>query len=249
MAVCLLVLSCSSTSSSSSGDSGVPTPDGATMSTGLNGCAPTQLGCFTTGSAAYHAPSVQQTCSRPGAPASGAADSHCKGVTPQSVSASACGVTEAGSRSMTDAGDAGAPMPGICGENGPDYGPTMYGEEGDDDDCKYHLTYDVTPICENDGVYFTVKPVYLTRGGAPLTGACTYLELCLNDTHPAPIADARPPVGKQEVVEGPPGTYTVGPVEMDAPGDWTVRFHFNESCCDVLHDSPHGHAAFHLSVP
>ena len=34
-----------------------------------------------------------------------------------------------------------------------------------------------------------------------------------------------------------------------APGKWTVRFHFNEICCDVNSDSPHGHAAFFVNVP
>ena len=48
--------------------------------------------------------------------------------------------------------------------------------------------------------------------------------------------------------EGPPGTYT-GRIVFDEAGEWTVRFHFNENCLDVLPDSPHGHAAFHLTLP
>ena len=196
-AATFLILACSSSSNPASSDSGTSTPDGASpvTSTGLTGCAPLQPGCFTTGSAAYHAPSVTPTCSKPGAPAPGTPDSHCKGAPPQTVAGPACGVTDAGA--TPDAGEAGAPAdvggpkPGVCGENGPDYGATMYGTEGDDDDCKYHVTYDVTPLCENDGIYFTVKAVYLSRGGAPLTGACTFAELCLNDTHPAPPADSR----------------------------------------------------------
>ena len=245
-----LFLACSSGASPSSGTS---TPAGATAvtNTGLEGCSPLQSGCFTTGNTAYHAPAVAATCAKPGAPATGPADDHCKGVTPQEVSGSACGVTTELDAGGGDAAavDAGTPTSGPCGENGPDYGATMYGTEGDDDDCKYHVSYTATPLCENDGIYFTVQANYLTRGGAPLTGACTYAELCLNDTHPAPVADGRPPAGQQQVVEGPPGTYTIGPVEVDESGDWTVRFHFNEICCDVLPDSPHGHAAFHLSVP
>jgi hypothetical protein len=142
------------------------------------------------------------------------------------------------------------PAPGPCGENGPDYGATMFGTSGGDDDCKYHVSYTApVPICENDGTYFVVTATYQTRNGAPLTGACTFAELCLNDTHPAPAVDARPPQGSQKVVEGPPGTYTIGPVTFDAPGQWTVRFHFNELCCDVADDSPHGHAAFFVNVP
>ncbi len=38
----------------------------------------------------------------------------------------------------------------------------MYGTEGDDDDCKYHVTYTASPICENNGTYFVVKATYLT---------------------------------------------------------------------------------------
>jgi len=125
----------------------------------------------------------------------------------------------------------------------------MYNTSGDDDDCKYTVSYTATPICENTGVYFVVKANYQTRNGAVLTGASTFAELCLSDTHPAPAIDSRPPQGAQQVVEGPPGTYTIGPVQFDAPGDWTVRFHFNEFCCDVADDSPHGHAAFHVTVP
>ena len=181
---------------------------------------------------------------------------HCVGVTPQTVSGASCNVQDAGAASSGDAGtppgDAGAmPAPGPCDENGTDgaYGSTQFGTEADDDDCKYHVSYTVSPVCENSGTYFVVTANYLTNNGAPLTGASTFAELCLSDTHPAPVVDSRPPSGKQQVVEGPPGTYTIGPVQFDAPGNWTVRFHFNEFCCDVAPDSPHGHAAFLVTVP
>jgi hypothetical protein len=143
------------------------------------------------------------------------------------------------------------PISGPCDENGADgaYGSTMYGTEGDDDDCKYHVSYSVSPVCENNPTYFVVTANYLAGAGGPLTGASTFAEICLNDTHPGPAGDERPPDGNQRVVEGPPGTYTIGPVQFDAAGDWTVRFHFNEFCCDVADDSPHGHAAFHVTVP
>jgi hypothetical protein len=144
---------------------------------------------------------------------------------------------------------------GPCDENGPDgaYGSTHFNTEGNDDDCKYQVSYSATPICENNGTYFIVNASYLTRtdadgGLAPLTGASTFAEVCLSSTHLGPTANNRPPTGSQVVVEGPPGTYTIGPVEFDAPGDWTVRFHFNEYCCDVADDSPHGHAAFSVTV-
>jgi hypothetical protein len=224
-----------------------------TTTTGLVGCSPLQPGCYSF-DGNYLAPSVTLSCSAPGGAASGAADSHCDGVTPQAVAPASCSVMpDAGSGTLdagTGSADAGVmPAPGLCGENGPDYGATMYGSEGDDDDCKYHVTYTTTPLCENDGTYFVVTAHYLTRDGAPLTNACSFAELCLNDSHVIPEADFRPPTGQQLVVEGPPGTYTIGPVEFDEPGKWTVRFHFNELCCDVADSSPHGHAAFFMNVP
>jgi hypothetical protein len=200
------------------------------------------------------------------------ADTHCVGLPPQPVSQASCmpeaGIgTDAadaveggddsgppgdsglpGDDSGSVAGDSGKPQPGPCGENGPDYGATMFGTQADDDDCKYAVSYSVGGICENEGVFFTVTASYLTTG-APLTGAYTYAELCLNDTHPAPPIDSIAPQGHQSVTENPPGTYKVGPVQFDAPGQWTVRFHFNELCDDVLPDSPHGHAAFFVDVP
>ena len=35
-----------------------------------------------------------------------------------------------------------------------------------------------------------------------------------------------------------PGTYVVGPVVFDQPGNWVFRFHFNEECLDVVPESP-----------
>jgi hypothetical protein len=260
--VSTLIAACSSSSKNSGTPSGTdsgssadavtttdaPDTDAAYLTGGLTGCSPLEPGCYKQ-SGAYTVPTTNPTCSMPSkGTTSGAADSHCNGVTPQTVNPASCDVMDAGP--MVDSGptpDAGAPGP--CGENGPDYGATMYGNEGDDDDCKYHVTWTATPICENTGTYFVVTADYLTRNSAPLTGACTFAEVCLNNTHPGPNIDSRPPAGNQTVVEGPPGTYTIGPVQFDAAGDWTVRFHFNEICCDIANDSPHGHAAFHITVP
>jgi hypothetical protein len=171
-------------------------------------------------------------------------------VTPQTVNGAACNAKDTPPSGDGGTGaDAGPPpTPGLCGENGGGYGGTMVGTEGDDDDCKYHVSYTVSPLCENSGTYFVVTASYLTRNGAPLTGASPFAELCLNNTHPGPNIDSSPPEGQQQVVEGPPGTYTIGPVQFDAPGKWTVRFHFNEFCCDA-DGSPHGHAAFFVNVP
>jgi hypothetical protein len=254
VSVCALIVACG-TSSPQSGSTSDETPDGATPTTmpdGLTGCGGESepAGCYAFNGTYTHP--ATSTCSDPGGPVNGNPDTHCKGVTPQTVSKASCNA----------GGDAGPPLPptGPCeeGGNGSEYGVTMHGTEGDDDDCKYHVSYTSTPICKNDGIYFTVKANYLTGNKAPLTGACTLAEVCqiVRDTPdggaPGPAVDARPAPGtpgKQQVVEGPPGTYTIGPIEFDASGEWTVRFHFNEICCDVADDSPHGHAAFLIDVP
>src|SRR5437867_328431 len=74
------------------------------------------------------------------------------------------------------------------------------------------------------------------------TAAKPRAEVYLSDVHPAPNT-------RQKPVEESPGTYTVGPIRFDAPGQWTVRFHFFEECADVLEESPHGHVAFLAQVP
>ena len=117
----------------------------------------------------------------------------------------------------------------------------MYGTEGDDDDCKYHVKYTVTPVYENYDVFFTVVATKRTDGSA-LVGAKTDPQLYLSDTHDAPNTNQVP-------TETSPGTYTVGPVQFDASGMWTVRFHFYEDCTDFSDESQHGHIAFYLNVP
>jgi hypothetical protein len=182
-----------------------------------------------------------------GGPVSGPADKHCVGVTPQPTNQGDCHDT-------TPDPDAGA------GGGGPEYGPTMYGSEGDDDDCKYHVTWTSTPIAQNRDVTFTFTAEYLATGepnppacaDCPVQGlvctaqdpnACnTLLEVYLNSTHPAPPTN-------ELVTPGAAGTYSIGPIQFDAPGKWTVRFHLFELCADVRADSPHGHAAFYVDVP
>jgi len=156
----------------------------------------------------------------------GAADVHCMseaGLTLQSTNMSSCN-------------SSGQPAgPAV-------YGDTMYGNDGDDDDCKYHVHWTSTPIHENTPIVFTVSATKLAENDAPLTGANTSIESFLTVVHPAPPL-------KQTTTEKPPGTYVVSPVQFDAPGRWTVRFHFYETCEDSLPDSPHGHAAFYVDVP
>jgi len=121
------------------------------------------------------------------------------------------------------------------------FGDTMNNAEGDDDDCKYHVKWTSTPVCEGTGgVTFTVTATK-KADGSWLTGAGPDAEVFLNDTHPSPSA------GKS--TETGPGVYTMGPIQFDAPGKWTVRFHFYGECDDGPADSPHGHAAFFVNVP
>jgi hypothetical protein len=276
VSTCTLILACSNSNSTTPlADAGTKTdgsvsgetPPGTTpvASAPYAVCTTLEPGSFTTTDGGSYTVPATTSCNPAGEPApvtaTNPADSHCAGVTPQTINGASCSFDDAGPTPGDDAGpasadagteDAGAPpAPGPCDENGVDgaYGYTQYGTEADDDDCKYHVSYTASPICENDGTYFVVTANYLTRNGAPLTGASTFAEICLSSTHPSPTADARPPYGNQEVVEGPPGTYTIGPVLFDAPGNWTVRFHFNEFCCDTADDSPHGHAAFFVTVP
>jgi hypothetical protein len=175
-----------------------------------------------------------------GGPVSGPADMHCVGVPVQSTSQADC--------HLTASADAGA---GTGGGATSDYGATMYDSQGDDDDCKYHVAWTSTPIAENSNVTFTVVATNL-GDGTPLTGpgattgvgagANVLAEVYLSDIHPAPNTN-------QMADETSPGTYTVGPIQFDAPGKWTVRFHFFEDCSDIAADSPHGHAAFYVDVP
>lgn len=117
----------------------------------------------------------------------------------------------------------------------------MYGSEGDDDECKYHMTWTSTPVCQGNDVSFTVTVVTKSDMKTPVTGADVNVEAFLTEIHPASLAD-------QKTVENPPGTYTIGPVRFDTGGKWTLRYHLFQGCDDGP-QSPHGHAAFYLQVP
>ena len=122
-----------------------------------------------------------------------------------------------------------------------DYGPTMYGAAGDDDDCKYYVSWTATPIKENADTYFTVSALRLADM-MPVSCAGVRPDVSLSISHGAPT----PPNPSREIA---PGVYQVGPIKFDAAGTWTVRFHFFEECGDTRADSPHGHAAFYVKVP
>ena len=159
-----------------------------------------------------------------GGPASGALDKHCTlsdgGVQVQPTDPTAC---QTGGAGVTN------------------YGATMYNSEADDDDCKYHLKFTVSPVYQNTDVTFTMTATK-KADGAPAVGANVDPEVFLDTTHPAPNSN-------QHTTESPPGTYQVGPVRFDKAGQWTVRFHLFEQCLDTVQDSPHGHGAFFIDVP
>jgi hypothetical protein len=163
-----------------------------------------------------------------GGPVSGALDVHCG----DPVEATAVGLCQTGNEPDAGEPDGGVPIS--------DYGDTMFNAEGNDDDCKYHVSWTSTPVRKGANVTFTVTLTKLADG-TPATGAGVRAEVYLNDTHPA----APPP----QAAESSGGNYAVGPIMFDAPGNWTVRFHFYEQCSDVPEDSPHGHAAFFVRVP
>ena len=119
----------------------------------------------------------------------------------------------------------------------------QFGREADDDDCKYHVTFQNTCVALNQPVTFTLS---LTRLMDNMPGAGTnpenpeiYLEA---DGHPSPSNNIR-------ATEGPAGTYEIGPVVFDQSGRWVIRWHYFENCSDIPEDSPHGHVAFYIDVP
>jgi hypothetical protein len=132
-----------------------------------------------------------------------------------------------------DGGDDGGGMPST-------FGATMYNAEGDDDDCKYHVTWTSTAVKENVGVIFDLKAVR-RMDGQPAKGADVQIEAFLKN-RPTPSINI-------PNTESAGGNYKIGPVVFDAPGIWTVRFHLYEMCSDTPQDSPHGHAAFFINVP
>ncbi len=199
------------------------------------------------------------SCSSPGGPVQGPPDDHCYasdgGAIVQPTTAAAC-YADAGPPGTGDdagsggdaGGDGGADAGNIgnCGD--PTYGPTMYGQHGGDDDCKYDVTWTSTPVCRNQPVYFTLIVTRRTDG-SPLTGANPRPDVVLDCQFPVPNGPDGKPTARAQSPEVAPGTYVLGPIVFDKPGKWTFRFHFREECLDLSPESPHGHAAFWVEVP
>jgi hypothetical protein len=165
-----------------------------------------------------------------GGPVSGVTDSHCAGVTPIAVNEASC--HPAGS--TTDPGPA------------EEEAPVLYNAEGDDDDCKYHVSFSSTSVRLNEAATFDVTATLLASPGTPATGAKIEIESYVADNQFHVLSDLPP-----AAVESPAGSghYKVTPVKFDAPGRWVLRFHLYEDCSDLSEDSPHGHVAFYVDVP
>jgi hypothetical protein len=194
----------------------------------------------------------------------GPPDNHCSngdgGLTVQSIgvcqvidparvppASSTCDVSFNLDAGAAASGDVDASVAADAGTPTSDYGPTMYGSAGNDDDCKYYVSWIATPIVEKADTYFTLTAIRL-QDMAPATCAGVIPDVSLDppdggfSTHGAPA----PPNPSPEIA---PGVYKVGPIRFDEAGTWTVRFHLFEECSDNLDDSPHGHAAFYVKVP
>ena len=229
MALGLGVGACSSSSSS---DAGSPADTGA-ADIGLDlGPSPNTDG----GTTDQPRVDIPATDAAVGGPVTGPTDTHCVvdgGTNIQAVDPATCHV-DAGPPQDAGADDGGVKMS--------DYGDTLFGSAGEDDDCKYHVSWTSTPVLQGTDVYFTVTTTYrMTRADPTVQMAGTRAEVFLSETHPAPNT-------AQTVTETMHGTYRVGPIRFDAAGRWTVRFHFFEDCDDSP-ESPHGHAAFFVNVP
>jgi hypothetical protein len=173
----------------------------------------------------------------------GAADVHCKNSdgTMKVVQIGACVSTQASAPAADDGGSADAGDEAGGGDD-PGYGETLYNSEGNDDECKYHASFTVTPVRVNEGVTFTLK-VNRLKEGTPATGSQqAEAEVFLTDTHPAPE------VGTVKESPAGSGTYVFGPIKFDMSGRWTVRFHLFDNCAES-EDTPHGHIAFYVDVP
>lgn len=124
------------------------------------------------------------------------------------------------------------------------YPPTLYGSEGEDDGCKYHVQLETTCVGVDQDVTLTLTLNNLATR-APVVGAAPDtpdMYLASNNTHLAPNVGTI----SKEIAEG---VYRIGPVRFDRTGDWIVRFHVFETCTESHPGSPHSHVAFYVRVP
>jgi hypothetical protein len=123
------------------------------------------------------------------------------------------------------------------------FGDTMNNSAGNDDDCKYFVSFTTSGgICKGSGVYFTtsLKDSIMMQ---PVPHATNVRPEVFNTTTMAPVNTST-----SMTSETAAGVYKIGPITFPSSGGYTVRFHFFENCTDTP-SSPHGHAAFFINVP
>jgi hypothetical protein len=171
---------------------------------------------------------------------------HCQGVTPVVVNPASCSAPATTADAEAPADDGGAAAP--------EFGDTMFNATGDDDDCKYSVSYTDSPTVKV-GTPMTFKVVLKKladntpeTGAAGADGQNVSIEGFLSSMESHVLPNTATPMKATETPANS-GIYTISPIVFDASGRWVVRFHFNENCADTLDDSPHGHAAFFFDVP
>lgn len=187
-----------------------------------------------------------------GGPVTGPADDHCEGQAPVQVDRAACNTPETeGEGGASGADDATSEGGSDCNQTRDDeYGPTLPNAEGDDDDCKYHASWQATPIRLNEDVTFTLTTFDLTSGLGLEALEDGKLPLSRIEVYQPCEPTRRGPAqnSKAHFEEISSGVYSIGPLRFDQSGRWVVRFHLYEQCIDG-EGSPHGHIAFFIDVP
>jgi hypothetical protein len=212
---------------------------------GAAGCSSSSSGGGDGGSSSSGGSGFVAACASPGMATPGPADDRC-----------ATGGPDGGPLVNSVTSPCDFAIPQDSGVAACPYGMTAYGSESDDDDCKYHIAWTATPICEQPGSTIVTFVGTYKDSGKPLTGAAPTAEVFVSsagdwdaDTYCDIHTTHLGPDANMSFVEDPPGSGTYkGPVTFDKPGVWTVRFHLFENCSDWP-TAPHGHVAFHFTVP
>ena len=112
-------------------------------------------------------------CSAPGGPIVGTVNARCVsdgGPVAQATDVASCHVAPTPDAGLpdanTEAGDAGEA--GDAEPTASEYGDTLFNAEGDDDQCKYHVSFTSTPICKNADVSLTLTLTNRADGKASL---------------------------------------------------------------------------------
>lgn len=175
---------------------------------------------------------------------------NCHGDQDTSGDSSDSGGASSGGASSS-AGNGGAPDCNFVHDVG--YGDPMFNDSGDDDGCKYHMTWSATPIAKNQPFTLTVEATNL-RTGEPLDTIAAQVpgKPALSRIEPAVPCEPshHPPTEayEAEVKQIAPGKFTVGPFSLDESGRWVIRYHFYEECVDSP-TTPHAHVSFFVDVP